>query len=402
VITISCFWIIFTSRIQPKYNLPLPSYFNHITKWKNIMKQTALFLILAGAILLVVMAAPVTASSTTISGDSITSISPSVGYRSDTTTVTITGNNFTTTKGSVRLEMSGETDLDATISSWSDSKIVCKVKITSSKETGYWDVVVVKGDDDTEIVKTEGFTITDEMILTSITPASALADNDNVDFTLTGTHLSDVQDVYLYKKGYDNTSANNFDVSSSTKIKGTFDLTDADDASYYICVEDSLGTTKCGLSFKVIPNEVGGITISSNPSGASISIDGIANGTTPATVDNLIAGSHKVVLTKSGYLDWGKIVTVEADDTVTVDSDLTAITTSAEPSPVPTPEIIRTPAPTPVWTSEPPTERPTRESPVAVPTTLPATATTKASPVDPAVILGALGLGVGIAVLRKP
>jgi len=366
------------------------------------MKHAVLSLFLAGVILLTVMAVPVAATSTSVSGDSITSVSPSVGYRGDTRTFTITGYNFTTTKGSVRLEMSGETEIDATISSWSDSKIVCKVKVTSSRETGYWDVVVVKGSDDTEIVKTEGFTITDEMILTSVSPQSALADDDNVDFTLSGTHLSDVQDVYLYKKSYDNISASDLDVSSSTKITGTFDLSDADDATYYVCVEDSYGTTKCGLSFKIVPNEVGGITISSNPSGASISIDGIANGTTPATVDNLIAGSHKVVLTKSGYLDWGKIVTVEADDTVTVDSDLTAITATTVPSPVPTPEIIRTPEPTPVWTTQPPTERPTRESTVAVPTTLPATATTKASPVDPAVILGALGFGLGSAVLRKP
>jgi hypothetical protein len=362
------------------------------------MKHAVLSLFIAGVILLSVMAVPVAATSTSVSGDSITSVSPSVGYRGDTRTFTITGNNFTTTKGSVRLEMSGETEIDATISSWSDSKIVCKVKVTSSRETGYWDVVVVKGSDDTEIVKTEGFTITDEMILTSISPTSALAEDDNVDFTLSGTHLSDVQDVYLYKKSYDNISASDLDVSSSTKITGTFDLSDADDATYYVCVEDSYGTTKCGLSFKIAPNEVGGITISSNPSGASIFIDGIANGTTPGTVDNLIAGSHKVVLTKSGYLDWGKIVTVEADDTVELNTDLTVITATT----VPTPEIIRTPEPTPVWTSQPPTERPTRDSTVAVPTTLPATATTKASPVDPAVIIGALGLGLGIAVFRKP
>ena len=50
-------------------------------------------------ILVLLMAAvPVTATTTTISGDSITSVSPSTGQKGDTVSVVITGLNFTTTQ----------------------------------------------------------------------------------------------------------------------------------------------------------------------------------------------------------------------------------------------------------------------------------------------------------------
>jgi hypothetical protein len=44
----------------------------------------------------------------------------------------------------------------------------------------------------------------------------------------------------------------------------------------------------------------GGLEIRSNPSGARITIDGQARGTTPANIPNLSAGDHTVVLELGG------------------------------------------------------------------------------------------------------
>jgi hypothetical protein len=105
------------------------------------VKHSVLLLFLAGIILLLITTASVTAALSTIS-----TISPAVGYTGKTMTVTITGENFTSTEGDVRLAMSGEDTITATtISSWSDTQIVCKFKITSSRATEDWDLIVIRG-----------------------------------------------------------------------------------------------------------------------------------------------------------------------------------------------------------------------------------------------------------------
>jgi PKD repeat protein len=73
-----------------------------------------------------------------------------------------------------------------------------------------------------------------------------------------------------------------------------------------------------GLTTHVLPNLVstqppaGSLSVSSIPSGASIYIDNVAEGTTPATISDLSPGSHSVKLTKSGYVDYSKTVTIAA------------------------------------------------------------------------------------------
>ena len=362
------------------------------------MKHSVVSLFLAGAILLLMAAVPVTATSATISGDAISSLYPSVGYADGkTVTYTVTGVNFTTVSGEVTLMKSGENNISATITSWSSNTIVCKMKITSSKEPGTWDLVVVKSYDGTEIVKSDALTITGPITLTSITPASGQVDDDNVDFTLVGTNFDQDEDqaeeVFLYNGDYDNITAD-FDIDSSTKITGTFDLTDAEDDTYDVCVKDSFGTVLCDLAFEITTNEVGSIDIASSPSGATIYVDGIANGTTPATVDDVIAGSHKIILRKTGYEDWGKIVNIEDGETSEIDATLYALATA-------TPALTTSPITIPA--TQPATVRTTVRSTIKVPTTWADTtaATTAASPVDPAVVIGAAGIGIGFAVLRR-
>jgi hypothetical protein len=359
------------------------------------MKRFTFIVCISLLLIVLIAAVPVTATSTTISGDSITSVSPAVGHLSKTVTVTISGVNFTSTTGSVRLEKDGETDIDGTVTSWSVSSIVCKFTIKSTKDTGDWDLVVVKGYDSTEIVKADGFAITESITISSISPTSAQADDEDVDFTLTGTNFDEdiIDDVYLYNDNYDNISADDFEVSSTTKIKGTFDLSDADDDKYEVCVEDKYGEAKCDLTFTITTNEVGSIEITSNPSGAAIYVDGIANGTTPNTVDDIIVGSHKITIKKSGYEDWGKIVNVEADDTVDVEAKLYAVSAATTTAP--------TNNPAPVVTTRPTTARTTAKSTVKVPTSWVDTpTTTAASPVDPVIVIGTIGLA--FLALRKP
>lgn len=338
---------------------------------------------LAVAILLMFAAVPVAAALVTVS-----SISPDVGYTNGkSVTVTITGTNFSAAEGDAWLEMSGEDDLEAKIVSWTDTTIVGKIKISTAEETGDWTVVVAQADGETEGKKAGAFTIVDKIALTSITPESGPANDDDVDFTLAGTGLGDIDEVYLYNNDYDeNITAEDVDVLSSVKVKGTFDLEDMDEDTYEVCVVDTYGTTECDLSFEITSGEVGSIEVSSSPSGATILIDGSASGTTPDTIDDILEGSHKVVLQKRGYEDWGKMVTVEADETVEVDANLVAVTMDATPIPTTVPTTEKTPVPT--------TERTPEKTTIP---TIPATTTTK-SPLDPVIVLGAAGLGIGLAV----
>jgi hypothetical protein len=201
--------------------------------------------------------------------------------------------------------------------------------------------------------------------------------------------------VYLYNDDYDNITAD--DVSAaSTKITGTFDLEDAAEDEYEICVVNSYGIVECDLDFDIAIVETGSIAVSSSPTGASIYVDGTAYGTTPDTVDDLVEGSHKLVLKKTGYEEWGKIVTVEADDETEVDADLNPVTT--------VPATVRITEPAPVYTTiRSTTVKTTRASTIAIPTTWADTAETTAesSPLDPVVVIGAVGLGMAVVILRK-
>ena len=331
-------------------------------------------------IILLIMAVPAAAESPTI-----TKISPAVGYTGGSTTVTINGTNFNTSSTTVRLMMDGENNITAASpTTLTSSLIVCKFTISSSKSTGDWDLVVVNDVDSSEVVKSEVFAIRAPMTLTSISPKSAQTNNDSVDVTVVGTGLSDVSGLYLYSSDSGNITASNVDAVSATKVKGSLDLTDANEDTYYVCVKDSAGTRECDLSFEITTDAVGSIDISSSPTGASIYVDAEYIGTTPGTAKNLAEGSHRVLLQKTGYTDWAKMVKVKKSDATIVDADLAAVTTA--PTPVPT--TVKTVATT-------------VKSTLKVPTPWPSATASPASPVDPVVTACATGLGLALFVLRK-
>jgi hypothetical protein len=340
------------------------------------MKKILFTFIMSGLILLLIIVMPVSAA---------LSLSPAVGYTSHTETITITG-NFTTA-GVTVLFTNGNNELSpSSIAIQSNTSLKCTLYISKSEPIGVWDLTI-KNNDGWPQEKSNAFTIRKPMTLTSISPAHARLNNDSVDFTLVGTYLSKVSDVFLYNNDYDNITAVDVVGMSATKVEGTFDLTDTDVDTYDVCVVDDIGTEECDLSFEITTDEVGSIAISSSPSGASIYVDGSLEGTTPDTVDNLEEGSYKVVLKKSGYNDWGKTVKVTAGDTSTVNAYLDTVATVS----------------TPVPTTRPTTVKTTRVSTIKVPTTWPSATipVTTASPVDPAVALGAAGVALGLGVLRR-
>lgn len=343
--------------------------------------------ILLCILVLLLIAVPVSADTPTI-----TSFSPPVGYQSTTATVTITGTNFnTTSEPTVLLMKSGkDNETASSITSYTGTSIVCRftgAKL-SDMDTGSWYLVVVNADN-SEVKASTAFTLRAPMTLTSITPVKARTNNESIDVVVAGTGLTDVSGLQLYNEDYGNVSASDVDAASATKVTGTFDLTDVDVDTYEVCVKDSFGTRKCDLSFAVTSDAVGSIDVSSKPSGASLILDGVIKGTTPITVDDLEAGSYKVILKKDGYSDWTRTAKVTDGSITTYDAVLEVIRTATA-----------TTAATPVPTTAPTTVRTTVKSTIKTPTPWPTDTPTQASPLEGASVLGAVTLGI-LALHRK-
>ena len=346
------------------------------------MNHLRYLMCLAGVLLLVTLVSPVAASPT------ITSISPSEGSNSGSLFVTITGSDFnlTSSQGTVVLMKSGQSNITATISSPASSTTTLTCRFTlSGKSAGTWDVVVVN-QDGSYATYPSGFTIRSTMTLTSVSPTSAKTNDDDVTVTVVGTGLSDVSYLYLYKSGYSNLSAN-IGTIDATYVTGTFDLTNKDEETYQVCVKDSTGTEKCGLSFEVTTDQLGTIDLSSSPSGASVYVDSTYKGTSPCIIPSLAVGSHTVKLILTGYSDWSRSVKVTNGGNTTIVADLSsAVTATATTVPTSTPTTVKTSL---------------KVTTVKVPTSWPKTTTTKASPVEGIVIIGAICIGAFVLIRKN-
>ena len=80
-------------------------------------------------------------------------------------------------------------------------------------------------------------------------------------------------------------------------------------------------TTK---TFYII-NSYGFISISSTPSSSNVYLDNSFKGTTPLTIQNVPIGSHTIKLSKSGYNDISKSVTVSPGQTTYISENLESI-----------------------------------------------------------------------------
>jgi hypothetical protein len=81
----------------------------------------------------------------------------------------------------------------------------------------------------------------------------------------------------------------------------------------------------------------GSLSVTTSPAGATVSIDGVQRGVSPATIPGLSAGSHTVLLKLGGYQDLSAPVTIVAGQTQTLTSTLSpAAGSAAAPAPIPT------------------------------------------------------------------
>ena len=108
---------------------------------------------------------------------------------------------------------------------------------------------------------------------------------------------------------------------------------------------DTIGNTKT-IHRTVTYLNTGSVFISSEPSGASIYLDGEYKGTTPKTISDVSAGYHTIKLNKEGYQSWSISVHVTSGATETVSASMSVI-------PVAAPTIIPTKSPTPISTPAP-------------------------------------------------
>ena len=336
------------------------------------MKKTIFMLCIIGMVLVLSLSVPVSAANP----PSISSINPTSGYNGASVkgvVITGTGFNLTSGLGKVRLKMSGETNITATVTANSNTSLTCTFPLSGAK-AGVWDVVVVNRDLKEDVLS-GGFTIKNAINLTSISPTSAQTNDDDVTVTVVGTGLSDIDGMYLYNRAYDNITAV-ITSHTSTKVIGTFDLGNTDIDHYDICVEDSFGTIKCGLDFEILTDQAGSIEVASSPSSAKVYLDSTYVGITPHTQQNVTLGSHEILISKSGYENWSERVTVKNGITTRVNANLDATQTSvatSQPTVTPTTSVMKT-------------------STIKVPTPWPTT-TTPASPLEAPVVLGAIALG---------
>ena len=95
--------------------------------------------------------------------------------------------------------------------------------------------------------------------------------------------------------------------------------------TYSTSIEVKPGATSTVYATLTPNKQVGSISVSSNPVGASLYVDTIYQGYTNQIVGNLAAGTHTVLLKKSGYKDFSQSMTVNADQTVYMTATLTPV-----------------------------------------------------------------------------
>lgn len=72
----------------------------------------------------------------------------------------------------------------------------------------------------------------------------------------------------------------------------------------------------------MVPAAVGALSVTTTPAGASILIDGVERGISPATIRDLSVGSHTLLLKLEGFKDLSAPVTIIAGQTQTSTSTL--------------------------------------------------------------------------------
>jgi len=153
--------------------------------------------------------------------------------------------------------------------------------------------------------------------------------------------------------------------------------------SQNITVNNNVQTVNATLTAISATN--GSIVLESDPSNAAVYLNTEYKGKTPITL-NISRGTYRVVIQKTGYLDWSNRISVTAGTTTDVYAQLSVdVTDTTIVTTIPKTTVIKTTI-TKKSTANPITPWPTD--------------TPKESPIEIMAILGAIG--IGFIVLRKP
>jgi hypothetical protein len=224
--------------------------------------------------------------------------------------------------------------------------------------------------------------------LSSITPSIGEA-NTTVKITaLNGTNFASSAGFRLKRSSY-NDILGDVKTVTSTQITGTVYLDNQVPGDYQVCVYNNASTYVCGLTFTVTsPGETAttsSIFFETYPEGATVMLNGAKIGTGVFTYYNVTPGTYKVLIQKSRYEDYTGSITVLEGKRARFYAQLTPLgagTAAVTATPVPMATTIR-------------------KSTLKVPTTWPSATPTETSPVDPVVIAGAVGIGLGFVMIRR-
>jgi hypothetical protein len=160
--------------------------------------------------------------------------------------------------------------------------------------------------------------------------------------------------------------------------------------AFLICLAFLLLMVQVGITSAALPTTTSGITggsiyFETNPPGATIWLDNIELGTSPFTYYSEKTGTLEVRVRKRLYKDYtDKVVVIEGERVVF----------SARLTPVPSLVADETTTVIPVTTATT-----IRKSTITIPTPWPTSS--PESPLDPAVVIGAVVVGIGFFVIRR-
>ncbi len=135
------------------------------------------------------------------------------------------------------------------------------------------------------------------------------------------------------------------------------------------------------------PGRTGGtIYFETTPPGATIWLDNVEIGTSPITYYSGKTGTLEVRVQKRLYQDYTGTVTVSSNNRVDFLAQLTPLPSDLVPVTAPATQVTTATIPP-------------KKSTIIIPTPWPTS--TPESPVDPAVVIGAIALGFGVIVIRR-
>ncbi len=121
--------------------------------------------------------------------------------------------------------------------------------------------------------------------------------------------------------------------------------------------------------------KTGSLSIDSVPPGATVFLDGISSGQTPAFIRDIPAGSHAVSLRLDGFQPWSENVEIRYNEVTTI-AAVNLVPVTVPTTTVPTTTVPTTTSPTPVPTTVPTTTVTTTVPTTTKTTTIPTTTVT--------------------------